>query len=432
MPWRLLPIALCTACFLTTWIGTFMHAALAEVATWRTSSMFAADMVHMTDTLMNKVKGKRILAIGAAGSIGSNTAHTMATYSPAALHIIDQNENALAEFVRQHWSRPQTPKIGDFRTLPLDFGSPTTKAFLASQPAYDIVLNFAAIKHVRSEKDPFSILQMIETNIVKQARFMRAISAHSPQASYFSVSTDKAANPSSFMGATKRIMEHILFDPTYSDGFEGPITSARFANVAFSNGSLLQGWENRLLRQEPLACPKGIKRYFVSLEESGHICTLASLLVPDRHIAIPKLDPSKNLVDLLEVADRFLALNGKTAKHCETEAEAKAMIKAGLVGNIWPIIATSADTSGEKPYEEFVAKGEQSVSVDLSAIEAVPWSGLQHGGSMKTVVEKLADLVDGNASVGDDRSAIKAILAEIEPEFLGSHVESTSNLDQRA
>ena len=229
------------------------------------------------------VTGKRILAVGAAGSIGSNTVHTLAQYSPKTLHVIDQNENALAELVRELRSTPEPFTIEDFRTLPLDYGSAATRMFMEAEKPYDRILNFAAIKHVRTEKDPFSILQMFDTNIVKQARFRDWIARTSPNADYFSVSTDKAATPVSFMGATKRIMEHVMFVWSEGPQIKGKITSARFANVAYSNGSLLQAFEKRLAQNHPLACPVGIERYFVSLQESGHICTLASIIPPHAH-----------------------------------------------------------------------------------------------------------------------------------------------------
>lgn len=409
-----------------------MSASPHHIATQRKKSMFLHAMNEHRDHIETAIAGKRILAVGAGGSIGSHTAQTMATFNPSALHIVDQNENALAEFVRQFWSMPKTPDIKDFRTLPIDYGSNVTKQLLEQNEPYDIVLNFAAIKHVRSEKDQFSLLQMFDTNIVKQARFLKWLSVTSPNARYFSVSTDKAANPVSFMGATKRIMEHVLFDQAFGAQHQAAITSARFANVAFSNGSLLQSFENRFARREPLACPEGITRYFVSLEESGHICTLASLLTPSHHIAIPNLNPEEHLVPLRGVAEAFIRHHGYDPKPYDDEQDAKASLHEDMAKMQWPLIITRPDTAGEKPYEEFVAAGEQEIDIGLGSILAVPWAGLQHGGSVEKLVGALGDLIEGRTDVSNDKDTLKKLIAEIEPVFYESHIDAKANLDQRA
>lgn len=409
-----------------------MSASPQHVATNRQQSLFSQTLYEHHESIENAIAGKRILAIGAGGSIGSSTAVTLAKYAPSALHIVDQNENALAEFVRQFWSMPFTPKICDFRTFPLDFGAPVAQHLLEHFAPYNLVLNFAAIKHVRSEKDPFSLLQMLDTNIVKQARFLAWLANSSPNARYFSVSTDKAANPVSFMGATKRIMEHVLFDPAFGGTHQGAITSARFANVAFSNGSLLQSFENRLARGEPLACPDNIRRYFVSLEESGHICTLASLLTPTHHIAIPNLNPEQHLVLLRDVAEAFLREHGFEPAPYDSDEEAKAAMNQDLSRKRWPLIITNADTAGEKPYEEFVAAGESQIDLGFGSIKAVPWAGLQHGGNIECLVHQLSDVVRGRAPLLDNKDQLKRLIAEIEPAFFDSHIDSKANLDQRA
>lgn len=405
------------------------------IATGRPDSMFLPDIQDQTDAIRAAVKGRRVLAVGAAGSIGSNTVAVLGRFEPRTLHVIDQNENALAEFVRQFRSDAEAPNIADFRTLPLDYGSAAMRYLMRQEEPYDIVLNFAAIKHVRSEKDSFSILQMLDTNIVKQARFRRWLAESSPNARYFSVSTDKAANPSSFMGATKRIMEHVLFDREIAPDFGGEVTSARFANVAFSNGSLLQSFENRLARNEPLACPKEIRRYFVSLEESGHICTLAALLAPAGHIAIPRLDPREHLVLLQGIAEKFLEENGYAALHYEDEGSAKAELRTHREENRWPLIMTPADTGGEKPYEEFVAEGEKVIEIGLASMQAVPHLPSPTG-NLVEVIAKLERVVAGDGSgvlANDiDKNRLKDLIGEIEPTFLETHRDSARNLDQRA
>ncbi|MBV5257550.1 NAD-dependent epimerase/dehydratase family protein [Synechococcus moorigangaii CMS01] len=406
---------------------------LSSVATGRDTSMFCADMRERAEDIAERVRGKRILAIGAAGSIGSNTVRTLLGFRPAAVHIIDQNENALAELVRQLRSAPEPLQVDDFRTLPLDYGAAATRQLMLAEGPYDRVLNFAAIKHVRSEKDGFSIMQMFDTNIVKQARFMGWLTESSPQAAYFSVSTDKAANPVSFMGATKRIMEHVLFDPAFSQGLAGNINSARFANVAFSNGSLPQAWQYRLERGEPLACPKDIRRYFVSLEESGHICALASLFAPDRTIAIPDLDPVEHLRPLQEIAEAFLHHCGYEPALYDSEDEAKAAMDRDRSKGRWPLLLTPADTGGEKPYEEFVGEGETAIEIGLSALRAVGWAGLRHGGSIAGLMEQMEPMITGAPGAPrPDKEHLKSLIGSIEPGFLTAHRDSALNLDQRA
>lgn len=375
------------------------------------------------------LKGKRVLAIGAAGSIGSMTVKEMAAFAPAALHVIDLNENALAELVRQLRSAPEPLAVDDFRTIPLDFGAPVMEAFLTSEAPYDLVLNFAAVKHVRNEKDTFSLTHMLDTNIVKQARLRSWIAGHSPNADLFFVSTDKAANPVSFMGATKRVMEHVLFSGPGTDRLTGRLTSARFANVAFSNGSLLQSFENRLARGEPIAAPKGIRRYFVSLEESGQLCLLASCLVEGRRIAIPKLDPEQSLIELETVARSFIERHGYRPIVFEDEREA-CRAAAGLArSGEWPLLLTPANTSGEKPYEEFVGADERVEPTLLSELNAIPYEPQSIAAPLENALVALERVVSGApASSGD----LKAIIAGLEPAFEFNHIQSELNLDQRA
>jgi len=404
---------------------------LPKTATGREKSLFQPDLEAVDQAIRQAVTGKRILAVGAAGSIGSNTVHTLAKYNPHTLHIIDQNENALAEIVRELRSSPTPFSVEDFRTLPLDYGSPAMKLFMEAGQPYDRILNFAAIKHVRSEKDTFSILQMLDTNIVKQHRFRDWIAQTSPHADYFSVSTDKAANPVSFMGATKRIMEHVLFDNAREIGLQGRVTTARFANVAYSNGSLLQAFEKRLARNEPIACPLGIERYFVSLEESGHICTLASIIPPHAHIAIPRLHPKDHLVPLQSVAEAFLAFHDLTPEYFDDEDAACGGVDEAKRKGKWPLLLTPANTAGEKPYEEFVGDRETTKEIDLSHMLSVPYAGLSHGGSVQELVNNLEQIVRGENHDALSKSAIKTLIGRIEPDFMQSHIESNLNLDQR-
>ncbi|MEX0955318.1 MAG: polysaccharide biosynthesis protein [Rhizobiaceae bacterium] len=397
----------------------------------RSSSPYLEEFAERMPELKRQVSGKRILAIGAAGSIGAETVKKLLHLAPASICVVDVNENGLAELIRQLRSSDDDGirNVADFRTIPLDFGSPIFRRFLASEGPFDIILNFAAIKHVRSEKDVFSILHMIDTNILKPAQVLSHLAEQSWSGRYFSVSTDKAANPSSLMGATKRLMEHVMF---HRSGYaSGGITrtSARFANVAFSNGSLLQSFETRLRERQLLACPVDIKRYFVTLAESGAICALASLLVDDGHIAIPNLDPEENLVLLTSVAQHFLESRGIEAVFFHEEEEARAFLRTNSEPRKYPVFLTPADTAGEKPYEEFVAANESVKDVGLLSLRAVRHAPPQ--ADMGPLLEKLTELRDGVAD-GVDKLMIKELIASIEPDFARTHIESEKSLDQRA
>jgi Predicted nucleoside-diphosphate sugar epimerases len=404
---------------------------LYEIATGRPGSLFDEDMAIVEQHLRNAVSGKRILAIGGAGSIGSSTVLELAALRPDTLHIVDQNENGLAELVRQMRSRPQGWSARDFRALPLDYGSATMAHFIRSEKPYDIVLNFAALKHVRSEKDPYSTLQIFETNLAKQARLMRWLANTGFDGRFFTVSTDKAANPSSMMGATKRMMEHVMFNSSAAADLGGVRTSARFANVAFSNGSLLQAFEHRLARGEALAVPRDTKRYFVSLGESGQICSIAATFAPGQTIVIPKLDPEEHLVLLQEIAERFLHRNGFAPAYYDDEAAACANVEAEKQQGRWPLLITPLDTAGEKPYEEFVTKDEVVADIGLPNLQAVNYLA----GDKAEIDAALAELdlfLSTDALNGDlDKDRLKAIIARVEPSFLETHRESSANLDQR-
>ncbi|MFN7092510.1 MAG: polysaccharide biosynthesis protein [Allorhizobium sp.] len=370
------------------------------------------------------------MAIGGAGSIGASTVLQIAMRHPDTLHVVDHNENGLAELVRQLRSQPDIWSARDFQTMPLDYGSAAMRHLLGSQKPYDLVLNFAALKHVRSEKDPFSTLQMFETNLLKQERFMKWLAQTGFAGRFFTVSTDKAANPSSMMGASKRAMEHVLFNSEVAAALSGIKTSARFANVAFSNGSLLQGFENRLARLEPLAAPRDTRRYFVSLRESGELCVLAAALAPDRTIVIPRLDPERHLVPLQTIAEGFLRHHGYEPALYVDEREACAAATREKENGRWPLLLTALDTSGEKPYEEFTTEHERVREFGLPNLQAVDYLAADRN-AIEAMLRETEALMGDTTVLGLSKERLKAVIAMVEPGFLTTHKDAVANLDQR-
>lgn len=404
---------------------------LSAIATGREYCLFQSDIEAKRADIEHVLNGSRVLVIGGAGSIGSATFREIVPFCPAALHVIDQNENELAELIRILRSSGTAVDIPDLRTLPLDYGSAQFQSFVRHEGPYDLVLNFAAIKHVRSEKDSYSTLQMFDTNIMKQARLLQVLKSVGFRGRYFSVSTDKAANPTSLMGASKRVMEHVMFDGGLGAGLDGTITSARFANVAFSNGSLLQSFENRLRKDQPLAAPKDTRRYFVSLKESGQLCLLAATIAPHRHIAVPNLNPETSLFELQRIAEDFLTANGYAPRHYFDEGLACAAVAEDKASGRWPLLLTELSTSGEKPYEEFVAEGEARVAIGCEALSAVPYLPLAEADIMRRLLAEMQRVFDDAANKPVSKEALKALIAIAEPAFLNSHRETGLNLDQR-
>ncbi|CBS91506.1 polysaccharide biosynthesis protein [Azospirillum lipoferum] len=403
----------------------FDPSTLAEVATGRSDSLFAADIARNRLEIEDAVAGRRILVVGGAGSIGSQVVTELAARAPAALHVIDQSENNLVELVRTLRGRPAGLPVADFRTFPIDYGATPTRLFLSEQPPYDAVLNFAALKHVRSEKDPWSLLQMLDTNLVKQARFLSWLRRYGHDRRYFSVSTDKAANPVNLMGASKRVAEHIVFDGAPGQTL-AHATSARFANVAFSDGSLLHGFFQRMLKRQPLAVPQETRRYFVSPEEAGHICLLAAFRAPHRTIIVPDLMPETHLRDLSDIAKAFLARFGLKAEFYEDERSACQIVDHDMAVGRYPVLITARDTSGEKPYEEFVGNDETIIDLGFDALRGVSYTSAPPK-SVERLLVMLESVLHGGAAF-DKAMALERISAVV-PHF--RHIETGRNLDQR-
>jgi FlaA1/EpsC-like NDP-sugar epimerase len=397
---------------------------LGRLVSRRDRSLFADDIAERDEALRTAIGGKRILVVGGGGTIGSATTSLLFRYEPASVLVADISENYLVELVRTLRGRPEGVGKAELQTIAIDYGGPIVARMLADSPPFDVVLNFAALKHVRSEKDVYSLLHMLHTNVVAHVRFKEALQRHGHGATYFAVSTDKAANPSSLMGASKRLMENVAFDVAAGDASR--TTSTRFANVAFSNGSLLQGFLYRLAKGQPIAAPRDTRRYFVSERESGELCLIAAFLAPDQHIAFPRLEAERELQLMEDVAARVLRAHGYEAVPYDDEASARRDAAALSAAGRWPLVLTPLDTSGEKPFEEFVGADETERPFGLASVSSVRHapSGLAH----QALVAKLEALIRGdqaNLAKQDIVDAIKDVL----PTF--SHKETGRSLDDR-
>ncbi len=393
---------------------------LAAAAVRRQGSLFDTDCATHADAVTARVQGKRVLVVGGAGSIGSATTAQLARFSPAQLHIVDTDENGLTELVRDLRSQGIVSDRTELRTTPLDAGSPTMVRLLQDNHGYDLVLNFAAVKHVRSEKDLLSLLRMLDVNLRVTRRLLENVAGTSER--YFAVSTDKAANPVNLMGASKRAMEHLVLDEDL--GIE--VTSARFANVAFSQGSLLDGWLRRLAKRQPWAVPAGVKRFFVTLEEAGQLCLLAATVTPAGKVVIPDLDPATEQRDLVEVTHDVLAVFGLRPDLHDDEDSARKAAQSPRPGT-WPVLVTRLDTAGEKDHEEFVAAGDVVHDVGFAALKALTVPTADTAVLRATLAEVEAVLADPNQPV--DVASITALIARIVPEL--DHKASTLTLDTR-
>jgi FlaA1/EpsC-like NDP-sugar epimerase len=317
----------------------------------RKQSLFFDDLEENKLVLSESIEHKNVLVIGGAGTIGSSFIKALLKYQPGKLVIIDLNENGLAELVRDLRSTPNQFIPTEFYTYPVSFGSTVFKKLFFAHGPFDIVANFAAHKHVRSEKDIFSIEALLENNIIK-AKGLLDLLVSNPPKHFFCVSTDKAANPVNIMGASKKIMEDLIF--SYSGLFK--VSTARFANVAFSNGSLLEGFLNRIDKYQPLACPIDVKRFFVSPEESGQICLLACILAKSGEILFPKLNEG-DMVNFVDILSSLLLEFGYEPVRYNSENEARESMEITQQKK-YPIYLFKTDTSGEKLYEEFYTEDE--------------------------------------------------------------------------
>ena len=394
---------------------------VAKHVTRRKTSLFLADLESNRYSINEKVNGKTVLVIGGAGSIGSSFIRAILPFEPKTLVVVDTNENALAELTRDLRSTKGMFVPEDYVPYPMDFASSVFEKMFRKRGGFDIVANFSAHKHVRSEKDIFSIEALIRNNVLNAKKLLDLLTEYPPE-EYFCVSTDKAANPVNIMGASKRIMEDVIF--SYSDIF--PVKTARFANVAFSNGSLPAGFLARISKLQPLSAPSDVKRYFVSPEESGQICLLSCILGNNRDIFFPKLKEAQ-MMTFDAIAVELLHEYGFEVLECDSDEEAIEKAEELKLGSKkYPVHFSASNTSGEKSFEEFYTETEAVDMNRFSALGVVTDKEVTD----KKAVDKLFDNL--NAAFDKEnvsKEDIVAILSDYLPNF--EHIETGKSLDTK-
>jgi FlaA1/EpsC-like NDP-sugar epimerase len=386
----------------------------------RTAPLFDDDISGRRKELEALVSSSRFLVIGGAGSIGQAVTREIFKRKPLTLHVVDISENNMVELVRD--IRSTLGYIdGDFRTFALDCGSNEYRALMNASEGYDYVLNLSALKHVRSEKDPFTLMRLIEVNILNTIKTVQMAKAQGAK-KYFCVSTDKAANPVNMMGASKRIMEMFLMRE--SESME--ISTARFANVAFSDGSLLHGFNQRFAKRQPISAPNDVRRYFVTPQESGELCLMSCLLGENRDIFFPKLSEQLHLATFSDIAESYIKNLGYEPYHCSTEEEARDRSDELIASKRWPCYFFKSDTSGEKDFEEF-----------FTDKEILDMKRFQNLGVIKNEAKFSSDMLDNflkaiqelRAQTVWEKAPLVDLFNEIIPDF--DHKETGKYLDGR-
>ena len=386
----------------------------------RDSALFYSDIATQENSLKNRVQESRILVIGGAGTIGQAVSKEIFKRDPKALHVVDISENNMVELVRDLRSTVGYGS-GEFKTFALDCGSVEFEALVKDEGPYDYVFNLSALKHVRSEKDSYTLMRMIMVNVFNTIKTLQ-LAKEMGVKKYFCVSTDKAANPVNMMGASKRIMEMFLMRESLTQN----ISMARFANVAFSDGSLLHGFNQRFAKKQPFAAPNDIRRYFVTPQESGELCLLSGLLGENRDIFFPKLSEKLHLITFSEIAARYLRERGYEPYECGSEDEARDRAEELIANKQWPCYFFKSDTTGEKDFEEFFTDNED---LDMEWFETV--------GVIKNQPDfdeaKLDDFMDGIETLREKRTWTKDDIVKLYfgllPDF--AHKETGKYLDQR-
>lgn len=394
---------------------------ISKYVTEREESLLRPDLDHNNQMLKDRINEASVLVIGGAGTIGSSFIKAILHFFPSRLYVVDINENALTELTRDLRSSGQLNIPEDYKTYPMNMGDAVFEKLFRQTGPFDIVANFAAHKHVRSEKDPYSIQAMIENNVFNAKKLLDLLMEMPPK-HFFCVSTDKAANPVNVMGASKKLMEEVIM--SYSGKI--PITTARFANVAFSNGSLLSGFIQRYMNRQPFSAPTDIKRYFLSPRESGQLCMLACVLGTSGDIFFPKLS-TETMKDFSEIGTRLLEELGFVPDYCQDEQEARE--KAGNLSAdsaSYPVYYFESDTSGEKPFEEFYTDGEVLDLEHFKKLGVIKGMKTISFDEIETIFEKLHALFSRETI---EKKEVIALLTEILPTF--NHMEKGKSLDQK-
>lgn len=386
----------------------------------RDKELFSSDIANHEQQLSELVTNSRFLVLGGAGSIGQAVTKEIFKRNPKKLHVVDISENNMVELVRDIRSSFGYIK-GDFQTFALDIGSLEYDAFIEADGKYDYVLNLSALKHVRSEKDPFTLMRMIDVNIFNTDKTIQQ-SIESGVKKYFCVSTDKAANPVNMMGASKRIMEMFLMRRSEQMN----ISTARFANVAFSDGSLLHGFNQRLQKEQPIVAPNDIKRYFVTPQESGELCLMSCIFGDNRDIFFPKLSEALHLVSFSQIAVKYLAQRGYEPHLCESEDEARELAQTLPKKGQWPCLFTKSDTTGEKDFEEFFTENE---ILDMQRFEnlGIIKNELDYNSDLLSFFEE--NIKDMKTRKNWSKEEIVALFFKMIPDF--GHKETGKYLDSK-
>ncbi|MDB9874311.1 UDP-N-acetylglucosamine 4,6-dehydratase [Flavobacteriaceae bacterium] len=388
--------------------------------TKRDVSMFQSDIENFNTQLTIEIASKSVLVIGGAGTIGSSFIKALLKFKPAKLIVVDTNENGLTELTRDLRSEHGQYIPSTFLTYPMNFGDSVFEKMFLKHAPFDIVANFAAHKHVRSEKDQFSIEAMITNNVFKANAFLDLLLKHKPK-HFFCVSTDKAANPVNVMGASKKLMEELIL--SYTDQIK--ITTARFANVAFSNGSLLAGYIDRIFKKQPISCPEDVKRFFVSPEESGQICLLACILGSSGDIFFPKLE-SHMMINFKDITLNFFKTMGVKVIQCNSDEEARQGMETCLKDKTYPVYFFKSDTSGEKLHEEFYTKDDTLELDKFKSLGVIKNTSKPSRKNIQQCMSSLKTLMD---DPNYSKASIIFVMKEFIPDF--DHMETGKNLDQK-
>lgn len=386
----------------------------------RDKELFSPDIELFSRQLSTVVSKSRFLVIGGSGSIGQAVTKEIFKRDPKKLHVVDISENNMVELVRDIRSTIGYG-TGDFKTFAIDCGSIEFEALVTNEGPYDYVFNLSALKHVRSEKDPYTLMRMIMVNVFNTIKTLR-LARDSGAKKYFCVSTDKAANPVNMMGASKRIMEMFLMRESMTQN----ISMARFANVAFSDGSLLHGFNQRFAKHQPFSAPNDVRRYFVTPQESGELCLLSGLLGENRDIFFPKLSEKLHLITFSEIAVRYLREHGYEPYECETEDEARDRAEELIAQKQWPCYFFRSDTTGEKDFEEFFTDNED---LDMERFDSIGVIRNQSNFDEAKLDEFMHGIESLRAKSTWTKDDIVKLYFGLLPEF--AHKETGKYLDQR-